>query len=283
MAQGHPWQPRQPSRRVRGERDGRWRVAAYDFATRRETVSRAAARARRPARGRRPRRGDLVPRWAPDGRALAFVRDGRELRVVDLDASGGPGRERLLATAIFDRPPFDDPRDVEWSHDGRWVAYVAPSGPKNFANVWVVPADGGAAPRAISAVPNSSSGSLSWSPDGTALYFVTGQRTEPGQIARIDLVPRAPRFREDQFRDLFGPATPSPFAPRDSAAPPAARGTRRVDSLLAAAPDTAARAGRDTARPRRPRARRRRCASTSPASASVSPCFPPGSTRARRP
>ena len=29
-------------------------------------------------------------------------------------------------------------------------------------------------------------------------------------LARVDLVPRTPRFREDQFRDLFGPESPSP-------------------------------------------------------------------------
>ena len=45
------------------------------------------------------------------------------------------------------------------------------------------------------------------------MYFDTGQRTELRQIARIDLMPRTPQFREDQFRDLFReepvrPATP---------------------------------------------------------------------------
>ena len=73
-----------------------------------------------------------------------------------------------------------------------------------------------------------------WSPDGTALYFVTGQRTEAGQVARVDLVPRAPRFREDQFRDLFGPATPAqpgtpqPVTPADSAGRRPARDAGRA-------------------------------------------------------
>jgi C-terminal processing protease CtpA/Prc len=44
----------------------------------------------------------------------------------------------------------------------------------------------------------------------------TGQRTEEGQALRIDLQPRAPRFREDLFRDLF---TSAPAAPASPAAP----------------------------------------------------------------
>gem|GEM_PF-104275 len=235
MAQGLAWHP--DSRRVAYavERDGRWRVAAYDFATRRETVltSGGASTAERRAAGDSAGRGDLVPRWAPDGRALAFVRDGRELRVLDVDAAGAPGRERLVATAVFDRPPFADARDLAWSPDGRWIAFAAPDGPRGFTNVRVVPAAGGAA-RAVSAVANSSTGELSWSPDGRALYFVTGQRTEPGQVARVDLVPRPPRFREDLFRDLFGPATPQPAQPADTAPRRAARDARPLDSLLAA-------------------------------------------------
>src|SRR5204862_2957155 len=39
-------------------------------------------------------------------------------------------------------------------------------------------------------------------------------RTEPGQVARIDLIPRTPRFREDQFRDLFREESPrTPLRP----------------------------------------------------------------------
>lgn len=253
------WSP--DSRRVAyaALRGGRWRIAAYNFAARRETLLTtggpaltglttgrtnpprpAAASAAAASAAAAAGAGDLMPRWAPDGRALAFVRDGRELRVLDLGADGAPARERLVATAAFDRPPFADPRDVAWSPDGRWLAFAAPAGPQGFTNVQVVPAAGGAA-RAVSAVPNASSGELSWGPDGTTLYFVTGQRTEPGQVARVDLVPRPPRFREDQLRDLFGPATPLPGQPapgqppaRDSAGRRPARDASRVDSLLAA-------------------------------------------------
>src|SRR6185503_10357384 len=62
--------------------------------------------------------------------------------------------------------------------------------------------------RPASFLANVFSNTLSWSPDGTFMLFDSGQRTESTQLARVDLVPRTPRFREDQFRDLFREETP---------------------------------------------------------------------------
>ena len=39
----------------------------------------------------------------------------------------------------------------------------------------------------VSFLPNANGGSIAWSPDGTYLLFDTSQRTEDGQIARVDL------------------------------------------------------------------------------------------------
>src|SRR5262249_46239667 len=72
-----------------------------------------------------------------------------------------------------------------------------------FRNVYVVPVEGNGEAREITYLSNSFSNSLSWSPDAKFLLMDTGQRTEQSRVARIDLVPRTPRFREDQFRDLF--------------------------------------------------------------------------------
>ena len=109
--------------------------------------------------------------------------------------------EKLLATGVFDTPPFADFRDFAWSPDSRLIAFLT-AGTKAFQNVQIVPVAGGEA-RAVSFLANANAGSLSWSPDGTYLTFATSQRTEPGDVMRIDLLPRTPKFREDQFRDLF--------------------------------------------------------------------------------
>ena len=42
------------------------------------------------------------------------------------------------------------------------------------------------------------------------------------QAIRIDLVPRTPRFREDQFRDLFSPTSPARPGPRTQQPQPGA-------------------------------------------------------------
>jgi len=204
------WAP--DSRRLvyASDRDGATHLYLYDFATNRETALTSGV-------GR-----DGMPRFSPDGKWVAFERNSRELRAIDI----GTRSEKLLALGQFDIPPFDDQRDFDWSPDSKYVAFLT-VGARNFQNVEIVAVGGtGQQPesRPASFLANSFAGSVSWSPDGSFLLFRTGQRTEPGQVTRIDLVPRTPKFREDQFRELFKdetPKTPRP-SPDDSstAAPP---------------------------------------------------------------
>jgi len=158
-------------------------------------------------------------RFSPDGKQLAFVRGSGEIHVVDLNTK----QERLLARGAFDRPPFAATPPFAWSPDNKWLAYLS-AHDKAFTNVYVVAADG-SNNRPISFMANAFSNSVSWSSDGKFIIFDTGQRTEARQIARIDLIPRTPKFREDQFRDLFreDPARPAPPAnpPREQPAPAA--------------------------------------------------------------
>jgi Tol biopolymer transport system component/C-terminal processing protease CtpA/Prc len=219
------WAPDSRRLAYMSDRDGTNHLFLYDFATGGETQLTSG-------RGR-----DDMPRFSPDGKWLAFERDSRELRVIDLGAPAAPPgdkAERLVATGVFDTPPFFDARDIAWSPDSRFIAYVS-AGAKTFANVHVAAVTPGASPalkagegRAISFLANTNAGSLSWSPDGTYLTLATAQRTEPGDVIRIDLLPRTPKFREDQFRDLFKedqpkttPEPPRPTTP-EPAAPPAA-------------------------------------------------------------
>ena len=185
-------------------RDGEPRIYLYDFATSSERALTAGG-------------GDRGPAFSPDGTKLAFVRNRRELRVVDVETAR---QEIKLADGLFGDSL--DTGGAVWSPDGRWLAILG-VGAKSFTNVELVPAAGGA-PRAVSYVSNVFANTINWGRDGTYLIFDTRQRTETGQLARVDLVLRTPRFREDQFRDLFTPpARPAPSEPMPAApAAPAA-------------------------------------------------------------
>ncbi len=158
-------------------------IYLYDFADSSESALTAG-----PAR-------DLSPVFSPDGKWLAFLRDGKELRVLDLATK----QDRVVATGTL-ADTIDRPRPA-WSPDGRWIALFA-IGAKAFTNVELVPVTGGPR-RPVSFLANVNANTIAWSRDGTYLLFDTGQRTEPGQLARVDLTLRTPKFREDLFRDLF--------------------------------------------------------------------------------
>src|SRR5262245_19446912 len=192
------WAP--DSRRLAyiSHRDGTNHLFLYDFGSGKETQLTSG-----PGR-------DNMPRFSPDGKSIAFERGSRDARVIQPATKA----DRLVATGVFDMPPFPDARDYEWSADSRDLAFLS-AGAKSFQNISIVPVAGGEA-RQATFLANTSSGSLSWSPDGTFLTFATAQRTEPGNVIRVDLIPRTPKFREDQFRDLFReeqPKTPSPVSP----------------------------------------------------------------------
>lgn len=178
-------------------REGREHIYLYDFAgEKEEQITRGDA-------------GESAPHFSPDGKLLAFHRGIAELVVYDLTAK----KEKVLAHGMFERPPLNDDKPFDFSPDSKWLAYLDYSG-KMFRNVLVVPVDGGE-PKAVSFIANHNSRGLTWSPDAQFLLFDTAQRTEGGQIARVDLVPHTPRFREDQFRELFKEERPPQMTPPD--------------------------------------------------------------------
>jgi tricorn protease len=156
----------------------------YDFPTRKETeiVSQGE---------------DYSPVFSPDGKLLAFKRDGRELCAFDLATH----KVRVLAKAFFSLPPINDSHAIAWSPDSRWIAY-ATYGDRTFRNIDVVSAAGGPS-RPVSFLGNLNSAGPVWSPNGKYLLYATGQRTKTIRVARIDLIPHAPKFEENQFWNLF--------------------------------------------------------------------------------
>ena len=173
------------------ERNERLQIFQYDFATETETQLTTAG-------------DDYSPVFSPDGKSIAFIRSGRALMIYDV----GSKQERELSKLYTDSPPLVGKRSIAWSPDGNWIAFlnVSPE-TRSYTNVSVVGKNGGAA-RPVSFLANSNSGTLSWSPDGTFLLFDSSQRTEDAAIARIDLKLRTPKFREDQFRELFKTENP---------------------------------------------------------------------------
>jgi tricorn protease len=184
------WSPDSKQIVYGSERDGGSHLYQYDFNAQTETRLTTGAGV------------DSVPLFSPDGKTIAFVRDGKELRLYDVASK----QERKIADAHFERPPFISRTAFAWSPDSQWLAYSAVSN-KSFRNVYAVATAGGEA-KQLSFLASLSGNSIAWSPDGTALLFQTVMRTENGQLARVDLIPRTPKFREDQFRDLFKEESP---------------------------------------------------------------------------
>jgi len=184
-------------------RDGAQHLFRYDFTTSIETRLTTGSGI------------DTSPVWSPDGTLLAFLRDRRELRVLTM----ADGSDRVLATGMF-ADALASPMPV-WAPDGRWIALFA-VGAKSFTNVHLVPLGApGGPPRPISGLSNVYANTIAWTPDGRTVLFDTRQRTEQGQLARVELTLRTPTFREDLFRDLFvqnPPASAPAFAPASAPA-----------------------------------------------------------------
>ena len=185
------WSPDSQKIIYTSERGGKRQLFQYNFADESETPITTAG-------------DDFSPVYSPDGKSIAFLRSGRSLVVYDVNSK----KETELCKLFTDAPPISGKQSFAWSPDNKWLAFLT-TAPENrsYVNVSVVSANGGAA-KPVSFLSNSNSGSVSWSPDGTFILFDSSQRTEDGVLAQVDLTLRTPKFREDQFRDLFKQENP---------------------------------------------------------------------------
>ncbi|GAB3951373.1 S41 family peptidase [Spirosoma harenae] len=197
------WTPNSRTLLYISTRNGTANLYQYDFSSQTETQLTNG------------QQDDASPVVSPDGQSVAFLRNGLELKILELSTK----KDRTVYKGYLGRPPFTGSGTVTWSPDGKWLAFAA-YGTKTFRNVWVVPSAGGES-QPISFLANTFGGNVNWSPDGKYILFGTNQRTETAQIARVDLVPRLPKFKEDQFRDLFNEEVPRTMRPATPSTPPA--------------------------------------------------------------
>jgi tricorn protease len=205
------WAPNSNDLCYVSDRDDVSHVYEYNFITDKETRLTTDAK------------DDWTPVYSPDGKAVVFVRDNKEL----LSFDRATGKETLLATAYMGRSP-NGGTTIKFSPDGKWIAFGV-TGQKGFRNVYVVPAAGGEA-RPVSFLANTNGGNIEWGEDGKYLLFTTGQRTEIRNIARVDLVAKRPEFGEDKFQKLFTeppPASDSTHTPGSPGADTTASGGGR--------------------------------------------------------
>ncbi|HEV2280440.1 MAG TPA: S41 family peptidase [Acidobacteriaceae bacterium] len=185
------------------ERGGHNNLYEYDFTTNKERALTTGSEE------------NENPRYAPDGKSIAYTRADRELHLLAVGDKGAV-TDKVLATDALERP------ELEWSPNSQWIVFTA-VGVDGFRNLKVVPAAGGEA-RPLSFLANGETGfHIAWSPDGKYLLFETAQRSENVDLARVDLTPHVPKFHEDELRDLFhGPATPNapPGQPQTNPAEP---------------------------------------------------------------
>lgn len=122
--------------------------------------------------------GGSEPRWAPDGRWIAYVTQG-SLRVVPPEG----GEPRILAseeTSDGWRPDFP-----EWSSDGRTVFYWARRTTSD-ASIWGVPVSGGR-PRLLVRFddPSKPPNRDEFTADASHFYFTLGRRESDVWIAEV--------------------------------------------------------------------------------------------------
>ncbi|MBC8161343.1 MAG: PD40 domain-containing protein [Roseiflexaceae bacterium] len=174
------WSPDSRALVYTADRTGDPQVYRYDFGARAEqqlTTSQGVKH---------------TPRYSPDGKWLAYGVGRQEIRLIELAS----GDDRPWISAAFWAG-----MSFAWSPDSRWVVFCARDS-QMFTNLYVQQRDE-QTPRQITFLSNISAYLPRWSPDGQFILFSTAQYRRESQIARVDLKPRQPQFREDDFEKLF--------------------------------------------------------------------------------
>ncbi len=207
------WSPDSRMLVYTSDRDGDEEVYRYDFVTRTESRLTDSS-------GRKE-----GPLYSPDGAWIAYARGDDEIRLID--AATGEDRPFIRGNFVYGT-------SFAWSPDSRWLVYSGRDA-NFFSNLYLQRVDEDT-PRQITFLSNLTLGGPIWAPNGRFIIFTTSQYRDEAQIARVDLLPIPPQFREVEFEKLFEPrpAAGDRRAAADERRAPAAEG--RPAHEAAAAP-----------------------------------------------
>ena len=163
-----------------------------------------------------------TPKFSPNRKWLAYIQ-----APLHSDATGVKGEIWLMDTEAEEKRPFitdqafigvPEPTEFEWSPDSQWLAFIA-TDTNFFSNLYVQHIESDT-PKQLTFLSNISTNSILWSPDGKFIIFNTGQYRTEVQIARVDLKPIRPVFKEDDFDRLFQVEAPRNGEEKQDKSPP---------------------------------------------------------------
>lgn len=137
-----------------------------------------------------------MPKFSPDGKWIAYFHGRDEIRLIDTETREiKPFIKGIFAMGVHAATSF------AWSPDSRWIAFLD-ADDNYFTNLYVQKIDE-IEFRRITFLSHIEGWNVLWSPDGRYIIFNTAQYRSEWQIARVDLRPVQPEFREDEFDKLF--------------------------------------------------------------------------------
>ena len=178
------WHPKSDSVVYVSDRTGHNEIFGYDFKKRLETQLTDSPEQK------------YVPKFSPDGKWLAYIQNDTEIWLMDTETQE---KRPFITDQIFTGVP--EPTDFEWSPDSKWIAFIATDS-KFFSNLYVQHIEE-ETPKPLTFLSNINSFRILWSPNGKFIVFNTGQYRTEYQIARVDLKPIPPVFKEEDFDKLF--------------------------------------------------------------------------------